>query len=180
MCRALHKYVYVAIVDGILLWIMYADALLWYFKSESLGFRVIICMLLPLAILFLFCIFNNLQRAIQRKRNFVAQQIELNSLLLHPKKNSNSVFGSISSVLAKAFGAEVRSEADEYQDLINSCGSDYKAAMKKMRCFIKKRLINNPERVRHITIEQAKLNAVEWKALNAELQEFLKKKTCAS
>lgn len=177
ICRILHKYWYVAAIDLILLWVMYADFILWFYKPKRLDNGIIGGIFFPTSFIVLFYLVWIIQRWCQKKRNVLLQKVKLVDQLLYPEDYENGLFGMmkiISSAVAQVVRGKNKDIVERYYDYIAEYDpqNDYKKILHATNIFVEENLIDE-EDTTIISWNKNKLNKKKWKILEGRLQQHL-------
>lgn len=178
VCKIIHKYTYVAIINILLLWVMYAVYILWIYQPVKLNFQILISLLLPFVLLLAFYFCGLIQRFIQKKRNILSAKISLVNQLIYPEKAEDTVFSTIATLLTKMIGNNTKSVVEEYEQIVMRYnGSDtkgYKQVLKETNTFVKRRIVFQLTKTEYISREKNRLNRAEWKKLSEDLRQYLR------
>lgn len=176
-CKILHKYAYVAVINVLLLWMMYSDFILWFYQPPILDYSTIIRLLLPAALILAVWIFAFIWRFIQKKRNILSGKLNLVNQLVHPEKEEGSVFNTFATLLTKVIGGNTKSIVEEYKEIIScydaSTKKGFKQILQKTNRFVERRIVFQLIGVEYISSEKNRLNKAEWKMLLGALKEYL-------
>ena len=179
-CRILHKYSYVFAINVVLLWVMYADFVLWNFKNIVFNLTIGIYIALPLSIVLISIIILALFKTIQEKRITLNAKIRLVSKYLNPVEANSSISGmsrlllSLSSVLS---GFQKKDIQDEFADIFSrECVNDekqFKELLKKINLFVEENFLTDDTLADTISLRKHNLNKKKWKILVSDLKKQL-------
>lgn len=183
VCRILHKYWYVSAVNLVLLWIMYADFILWFYKPEKMTVDIIVKILLPVPLIVFCCFVDFIQRDCQKKRNILLHKVNLVERILYPEEYSGVIYKMMEMVGAavrQVVGAEEKDITEEYYDYIADCDPkrEYKKIIRKTNEFIEELIVDGEKETLIVSMEQHKKNIRKWKVLRSELKDYLIKRDC--
>lgn len=180
MCRIFHKYWYVAVVDLILLWVMYADFILWFYKPKELNIAIIGVIFLPATLVILCYIVRATNRYLQKRANILLYKTDLISYILNSEKQSYPFFDAIrimSSVIETIAGVKKKGIDEEYYNYIKEYNpqKDYKKILKATDDFVEKLIIDGEKMATIVPRDKNRQNKKEWKILKEKLKFHLTK-----
>lgn len=177
-CRFFHKYSYVLAINIILLWIMYADFVLWIFKDVSINSLIVLYISMPamLGIFALLC--NTLAKRFRRNRIILACKINLIEKILKPQDMQSSVLSNLGSIISKAFGVNHESHTESYLNLIS--GERMVPFLGSLRVcwktnqFVIKNMLTSGEMTKFISREEHWKNKKIWRDQKKKLIAYVK------
>mgnify|MGYP000131603922 CR=1 FL=1 len=101
------------IVNVILLWVMYADFVLWFSRGQA--YNVVLCVwqMLPLIFIVLAFIVYLVIRKIQERKIVFQFKVQLVEKIISPSKET-SVFYRIGRIMTDAFGSKSTNPSEEF------------------------------------------------------------------
>ena len=165
LCRILHKYPYVLIVNVILLWVMYADF-------------VVFCVwqMLPLIFIVLAFIVYLVIRKIQERKIVFQFKVQLVEKIISPSKET-SVFYRIGRIMTDAFGSKSTNPSEEFLKSIKNekvvTDKDYKKVLKQLNAFSCQEIVNKNRLCTSISHRKHSHNKKKWKVLKKEFRKYL-------
>lgn len=176
ICRIQHKYAYVFFVNVTLLWIMYADYILWVNRYNDLRLRVVLCILIPAALIIVACIIAYVYKCVCRHRIKVACRIRVVKDAITPEEPSTSFFSTISLALNKVIGVNKKSLSELYLEFVAGEKADTKANFRKLLkrtdLFVEKYMLTINEMATAVSGEQHRRNKIIWKDLKEQLKDY--------
>lgn len=176
LCRILHKYPYVLIVNVILLWVMYADFVLWFSRGQA--YNVVLCVwqMLPLIFIVLAFIVYLVIRKIQERKIVFQFKVQLVEKIISPSKET-SVFYRIGRIMTDAFGSKSTNPSEEFLKSIKNekvvTDKDYKKVLKRLNAFSCQEIVNKNRLCTSISHRKHSHNKKKWKVLKKEFRKYL-------
>lgn len=175
-CRILHKYPYVLIVNVILLWVMYADFVLWFSRGQA--YNVVFCVwqMLPLIFIVLAFIVYLVIRKIQERKIIFQFKVQLVEKIISPSEET-SVFCRVGRIMTAAFGSKSTNPSEEFLKSIKNekvvTDKDYKKILKQLNAFSCQEIVNNNRLCTSISHRKHSHNKKKWKVLKKEFRKYL-------
>lgn len=175
-CRILHKYSYVFVLNIILLWVMYADFILWLFKGQAYSFVIFLWQMFPLifiAVAFIAYIIIQKRQESKISFQFKVQLIEK----IISSNEETSIFYRIGHIISNAFGSKSTNQLEDFLNKIRNekvvTDKDYKKILRKLDDFVCQEIVKNNRLCTSISSRQHSQNKKNWKILKKEFREYL-------
>lgn len=175
-CRILHKYTYVFVVNVVLLWVMYADFILWIFRGQVHNFAFFASQAIPLIFIVLgFVVYFIIQKYQERKIIFQFK-VQLVEKIIYPSEET-SAFYRIGRIMADAFGSKTTNLSENFLKKIKNekivTDKDYKKILRQLNSFACQEIVNNNRLCMSISYRKHFQNRKKWKTLKKEFREYL-------
>lgn len=175
-CRILHKYSYVFVVNVILLWVMYADFVLWLFKGQAYNLVFFAWQMLPLVFIVVALIAYIIMQKYQERKILFQFKVQLIEKIISPSVET-SVFYRIGHIMADAFGSKSTNLSEDFLMNIENIkvvtDKDYKKILRQLNAFAGKEIIKNNRLCTSISHRKHSQNKKKWKVLKKEFREYL-------
>lgn len=177
ICKILHKYSYVFAINATLLWIMYADFILWLNNEAAYTFTIFAWQALPAIIALLGFLVYFISQKIQENRIKLQFKVNLINKIVNSQDEEESVIQSISRALINALGVRSKDLSDallaaiEKEKIVSD--KDYRKLLKKVDNFVNREIIKNNRLCTTISYRTHNQNKKEWKSLKSDFRNFL-------
>ena len=175
-CRILHKYPYVLIVNVILLWVMYADFVLWFSRGQAYNVVFYVWQMLPVIFIVLAFIVYLVIRKIQERKIIFQFKVQLVEKIISPSEET-SVFYRMCRIMTDAFGSKSTNPSEEFLKSIKNekvvTDKDYKKVLKQLNAFSCQEIVNNNRLCTSISHQKHSNNKKKWKVLKKEFRKYL-------
>lgn len=178
-CRILHKYSYIFVINVILLWVMYADFILWLFKRQPYNFIICAWQILPLIFFAVVALIAHviIQKYQERKIKFQFK-IQLISKIVAPHKETSISYRK-GNVMPDVFCSKLPDLPELFLKSIEKIkivtDKDYKKVLRQLNAFTCQQIIKNNRLCTLISHRQHFQNKKKWKSLKKEFREYLSK-----
>lgn len=175
-CKILHKYSYVFVVNIILLWVMYADFILWLFKGQAYNFVIFSWQMFPLIFLVVALIAFMIVQKCQESKILLQFKIQLIEKIISPNEEL-PFFYRIGQMMVDAFGSKSTNQLEDFLNKIRNekvvTDKDYKKILRKLDDFVCQEIVKNNRLCTSISFRQHSQNKKKWKILKKEFREYL-------
>lgn len=177
-CRIFHKYSYVFAINVVLLWVMYADFVVWVFRDIQVTPIIVSYIMLPAMLGAIMWLCNVLTKMIRRRRVLLACKISLIKRIVEPQVAQVPFLLNLSSVLSRALGTNNESLTDSYLKYISNERETsffpYFKLSRKTNRFVIKNMLTPSKMSTFISRDQHWKNIRIWRELKRNFREYLK------
>lgn len=175
-CRILHKYSYVLVINVILIWVMYADFVLWFFKGQAYNLEICAWQMLPLIFIVGTMIVSMIVQKHQERKILLQFKIQIIEKIISPREET-LVFYRIGHIMADAFGPKSINPSEDFlkkiKDIKVVTDKDYKQILRQLNAFVCQEIITNNRLCTSISHRKHSQNKKKWKVLKKEFREYL-------
>lgn len=162
-CRMGHKYTYVCVVNGVLLYVLYSDFFMWLSKGKigSLTFGLSQGILGALILMVVAVRF--VCQKIRFRRIVLHYRVEIIQEIIEPEEAPPAIF-ALSEALATAFGALPKKKLpDMFLESVE--GKKGKEALQHLDSFINEHLLCDDRLAISVSAHEHKINKYKWNKL---------------
>lgn len=175
-CRILHKYTYVLVVNVILLWVMYADFVLWAFRGRVYNFAFFASQAIPLIFILLgFVVYFIIQKCQERKIIFQFK-VQLVEKIISSSEET-SIFYRMGRIITDTFGTKTTNLSEIFLNKIKNekivTDKDYKKILRQLNDFTCQEIVNDNRLCISISYRKHLQNKKKWRTLKKEFREYL-------
>ncbi len=168
-CRIFHKYSYVAFINIILIWTMYIDFLLWFFRNQLTNPIHIICQIVPVIFLLFIFLCTKIYNRLKIRRMKLKFKIGIIMDIVSPEENK-SVFYVAIKTISNAF----LSKQTVVEKFINDIAYDsFNEAIKRLDRLANETITYNKQLFPFISSREHKFNKKYWKELENKFSDYM-------
>lgn len=169
-CRMSHKYTYVCVVNGVLLYILYSDFFMWLSKGKISSLTFGLSQGVLAALILIIVTVRFICRKVRFRRIVLHYKVEIIQGIIEPEESPPAIF-AFSEALAKAFGASSKNKLpDMFLEYVE--GQKGKEALQHLDHFINEHLLDDDRLAISVSAHEHRINKYKWKNLEQRFNDW--------
>ena len=169
-CRMTHKYAYVCVVNGVLLYILYSDFFMWLSKGKINSFTFGLSQGVLGVLILIIVAARFIYQKVRFRRIVLHYKVEIIQGIIEPEKPLPAIF-AFNEALAKAFGASPKKKLpDMFLEFVE--GKKGKEALQYLDHFVNEHLLDDDRLSISVSAHEHKINRYKWEKLKQRFSDW--------